>query len=103
MPCLLGIGFLGSAPMTDDASAGKRKPGLSGRNYQLEMRRRGPRIPLPIGPSYLYYDYPYYYARGHYPTHIGGYVYYPSYYRSRSYMRDRGSARRPGARRNSWR
>jgi hypothetical protein len=34
-----------------------------------------------VGPSYIYYDYPYYYARGYYPTHIGGYVYYP-YYRS---------------------
>ena len=29
-----------------------------------------------MGPSYVYYDYPYYYSRGHYPTHIGGYVYY---------------------------
>ena len=100
MPCLLAAGFLGIAPMTNDASAGKRKPGVSVRNFALEMKRRGrgPRIPLPIGPSYLYYDYPYYYSRGHYPTHIGGYVYYPSY--GRSYYRGRGS---PRARRNWWR
>lgn len=32
---------------------------------------------LPLGPSYIYYDYPYYYSRGFYPTHIGPrYVYY---------------------------
>ena len=102
MACLLAGGFLGIAPVTDDASAAKLKTGESGRNYMLEMKRRGrgPRIHLPIGPSYLYYDYPYYYARGHYPTHIGGYVYYPSYSHSRSYYRGPGSARRQRARRN---
>ena len=47
----------------------------------MKHRGRGPRIYLPIGPSYIYYDYPYYYSRGHYPTHIGGYVYYPYNYR----------------------
>ncbi len=103
MACLLAIAFLGIAPVANDASAGKsiRKPGESGRNYVLEMKRRGrgPRIPLPIGPSYLYYDYPYYYSRGHYPTHIGGYVYYPNYY-SRSYYRDPASPRRQRVRRN---
>ena len=102
MPCLLAAGFLGVAPMTNDASAGKsiRKSGESGRNYMLEMdsRDRGPRIPLPIGPSYLYYDYPYYYSRGHYPTHIWGYVYYPYY--NRSYYRGPASPRRQRARRN---
>ena len=40
-------------------------------------RRRGVRIALPRGPSHIYNDYPYYYARGYYPRHIGGYVYYP--------------------------
>jgi len=104
MACLLAVGFLGIAPVANDASAGKsiRKPGESGRNYVLEMKRRGrgPRIQLPIGPSYIYYDYPYYYSRGYYPTHIGGYVYYPYYYYSRSYYRGPGSARRQRARRN---
>lgn len=48
---------------------------------------RGTKIRLPVGPSYIYYDYPYYYARGYYPTHIGGYIYYPSYYYGRSRYR----------------
>jgi hypothetical protein len=36
----------------------------------------GVTIYLPVGPSSRYYDYSYYYSRGYYPTHIGGYVYY---------------------------
>jgi hypothetical protein len=32
---------------------------------------------MPIAPSYIYFDYPYYYSRGYYPTHIGpGHIYY---------------------------
>ena len=81
MACVLAVGFLGIAPVANAASAGQsiRKPGESARNNVLEIKRRGrgPRIYLPIGPSYIYYDYPYYYSRGYYPTHIGGYVYYP--------------------------
>ena len=103
MACLLAAGFLGIPPVANDASAGKsiRKPGESGRNYVLEMKRRGrgPRIHLPIGPSYIYYDYPYYYGRGYYPTHIGGYVYYPYYY-SRSYFGGPSTTRRQRARRH---
>jgi hypothetical protein len=101
MPCLLAIGFLGIAPMIDDASAGKSiRKRDSGRNFVLEMRRRGigPRIPLPMGPSSVYYDYPYYYSRGHYPTHIGGYVYYPRNYYTRGLSRGPGSSQRPKAR-----
>lgn len=52
----------------------------------VSRRGRGPRIKLPIGPAYIYQDYPYYYARGHYPTHIGGYVYYPPYFISRWHL-----------------
>jgi hypothetical protein len=104
MACLLAAGFLGIAAVANDASAGKsiRKPGESGRNYVLEMQRRGrdPRIHLPIGPSYIYYDYPYYYSRGYYPTHIGGYVYYPRYYYSRSYYGGPRTTRRQRARRH---
>ena len=38
---------------------------------------RGPWRPLPIAPTYNAFDYPYYYDRGHYPTHIGpGFIYY---------------------------
>jgi hypothetical protein len=87
MACLLAAGFLGIASVANAASAGQSflKPGESARNYVLESkhRGRGPRIHLPVGPAYIYYDYPYYYCRGFYPTHIRGYVYYPfshSYY-----------------------
>ncbi len=87
MPLLLVIGWLCAAQTIDSALAGKSayKSRESARSYVLEGKRvgRGPRIPLPIGPSYIYYDYPYYYSRGYYPTHIGGYVYYPSYRRAR--------------------
>lgn len=86
MACLLAVGFLGIAPVANDASAGRAavKHRDGARDYALGMRRpyRGVRIHLPIGPSYIYYDYPYYYARGYYPRHIGGYVYYPSYWPS---------------------
>ena len=51
-----------------------------------------------MGPSYIYYDYPYYYSRGHYPTHIGGYVYYPRNYYTRGFSRGPGSSQRPRAR-----
>jgi len=101
MACLLAFGFIGIAPVAN-ADSGResfRKPSKSGKNIVIDIRRRGhgPRIPLPIGPSYLYYDYPYYYSRGYYPTHIGGYVYYPrnDYYRGyyRGFNRGPGSPR----------
>jgi hypothetical protein len=84
MVSLLAVGFVSLAAITDPVSAGKSvaKSREVARSYALESkghgqrRSRSQRIYLPIGPSYIYYDYPYYYARGHYPTHIGGYVYY---------------------------
>lgn len=81
----LAVGVLAAVPVDNSAWAGA-KSRESGRNYVLESERRvrRSRIPLPIGPSYIYYDYPYYYSRGYYPTHIGGYVYYPSFRRARS-------------------
>ena len=99
MPCLLA-GFLGIAPVANGASAGKLKRGDGARSFALEMKRpgRGLRIPLPMGPSSVYYDYPYYYSRGHYPTHIGGYVYYPRNYYTRGLSRGPGSSQRPRAR-----
>jgi hypothetical protein len=86
--CLLTVGLGGFA------SAGQSflKPGESARNNVIEIkhRGRGPWPNLPIAPSYLAYDWPYYYNRGYYPTHIGpGYVYYgyPYHYRSSYYPR----------------
>ena len=83
MACLLTVGLGGLS------SAGQSilKPGESARNNVTEIkhRGRGPWPNLPIAPSYRAYDWPYYYRRGHYPTHIGpGYVYYgyPYSYRS---------------------
>ena len=92
MACLLTVGLGGLAPEAKAASAGQSflKPGESARNNVIEIkhRRRGPWPNLPIAPSYQAYDWPYYFSRGHYPTHIGpGYVYYgyPYYYRSSYY------------------
>jgi hypothetical protein len=86
MACLLAIGSFGIAPVANADSGGRSivKPGKSTRGHVITIkpRARGPRIALPVGPSSVYCDYPYYYSRGHYPTHIGGYVYYPYYYRS---------------------
>ena len=84
MACLLALGFLGVAPVAKAASGGQPvlKPGKSVRSNVITIKPRGVRIHLPVGPGYVYCDYPYYYSRGHYPTHIGGYVYYPHYYRS---------------------
>jgi hypothetical protein len=107
MACLLAVGFHGIAPVANAASAWPSflKPGESARNYVIEIKHRGggPRLYLPIAPSYLYYDYPYYYSRGYYPTHIGpGFIYYgyPYYFYSRSYYRVPESSRRQRARRN---
>jgi hypothetical protein len=88
MACLLAVVFFGVTPAAS-ADAGEksvRKPG-KGKNFVIDIKRpvRGPRIHLPIGPAYVYYDYPYYYSRGYYPRHIGGYVYYPYHYYRRYY------------------
>jgi len=82
MACLLAVGFLGIAPVANAKSGGQsvQKPGKSAR-ITIKPRARGPLIHLPVGPGSVYCDYPYYYSRGHYPTHIGGYVYYPYHYR----------------------
>ena len=85
--CSLAVGFLGIAPAANAADSGGRlylKPGKNVRSHVITIkpRRYGTRILLPIGPGQVYCDYPYYYSRGHYPTHIGGYVYYPNSYRS---------------------
>jgi hypothetical protein len=87
MACLLAFGFLSIAQVANAADSGERsymKAAKSGRSHVITVkpRRYGPRIYLPIGPGSVYCDYPYYYSRGHYPTHIGGYVYYPYNYRS---------------------
>jgi len=95
MACFLTAGLSGVAPVADAASAGKAALGASASNDVIEIkyRGRGKRLYLPIVP-YTAYDYPYYYARGHYSKHIGpGYVYYGypyRYYRNSYYRRYRG-------------
>jgi hypothetical protein len=90
----LGVGALVFAPIADAASQGSSasRRGEGARPFVLERRvrpprrrARAPRILQPMGPAYVYYDYPYYYSRGHYPTHIARYVYVP--YHSRQYAR----------------
>jgi hypothetical protein len=86
MACLLAAGLGGFAPVANAASAGQSflNAGESAGNNVIKIKRRsrGPRIIPPIAPSYLAYDYPYYYSRGHYPRHIGpGYIHHFLYYR----------------------
>ena len=91
MACLVALGVLGVSAAADAVWAGRsfQKSRESARNYVLEGKRRdrGVRILLPIGPSYIYQDYPYYYARGYYPYRVGPhYVYYgPNSYGRRNY------------------
>lgn len=78
--CLLMTGLQRLVPEANAASAGHsfHDPAESAKNSLMEIkhRARASRIYLPIVP-YIAYDYPYYYSRGFYPTHIGpGYVYH---------------------------
>ena len=90
MGCVLAVGFLGTTPAaaTDVAEPRYVRPGRIVKAPEpIRVRRyrdnRGVRIHLPVGPSSIYCEYTYLYSRGHYPTHIGGYIYYPSnYYRT---------------------
>jgi hypothetical protein len=76
LACTLIAGFEALTAVTDVAQAQQRwqKPGerVVSNTIAIKNRVRGPWPNLPIAPSYLAYDYPYYYNRGHYPTHIGG-------------------------------
>jgi hypothetical protein len=103
MASLLAANFLGIAPMANaetighSANGGKiaRNTGSKSvagkRHFYRYPHYRSVKIHLPVGPTSVYYDYPYDYSRGHYPTHIGGYVYYiPRYVGP-------GSPRRQGA------
>jgi hypothetical protein len=92
MACSLLLVSAGIAHVANAASAGQSvsKDGVSARNNVVEIKHGGrrPWPNLPIAPSYLAYDWPYEFTRGHYPTHIGpGYVYYgyPYSYRSGRY------------------
>jgi hypothetical protein len=85
--CALAIGFLGVTPVaaTDINRPRYVKPGKfvkapDGIRYRRYRDNRGVRIHLPVGAASVYCEYPYLYSRGHYPTHIGGYVYYPYHY-----------------------
>lgn len=83
------VAIVGTASIVEAASGKKSKmkhggdqsrafvlEGKRQRRRPIRRRSRAPVIAQPIGPSYVYYDYPYYYSRGHYPTHIAQYVYY---------------------------
>ncbi len=81
MAGLLAVGTIVVASSTANA-AGPSHPGPGKHidSYVVEIGKRGGRgggFVAPIAPSYLYYDYPYYYSRGFYPTHIKpGFIYY---------------------------
>lgn len=85
MACLLAPALPGVAPMANAESVGQSmKTGKNAGKDRSDNAHRfyryrhyhSVKIYLPLGPTSIYYDYPYYYRRGHYPTHIGGYVYY---------------------------
>ena len=87
MGCALAVGFLGTTPVaaTDITEPRYVRPGKivkapDGIRYRRYRDNRGVRIHLPVGPASVYCEYPYLYSRGHYPTHIGGYIYYPYNY-----------------------
>src|SRR5262245_17545359 len=82
--CLMAVSLFGIAPVANAEGVGRsaKAEKIASANvlyprHRSKRRFRSVKIHLPLGPSSVYYDYPYYYARGHYPTHIGGYVYYP--------------------------
>jgi hypothetical protein len=82
MACFLTAGLGGLASAVNAASAGQsflNTGKIEGNVIEIGERYHGSRFYLPIVP-YIAYDYPYYYSRGYYPTHIGpGYIYgYPS-------------------------
>jgi hypothetical protein len=92
--CSLAVGFTAVAPVVNAESL---RSGKSARNKiaaNKKYRIRRVLIHLPIGPASIYHDYPYYYSRGYYPTHIGGYVYYPYYFYRHPYYRYRERVRR---------
>jgi hypothetical protein len=102
--------LLGAAQIAKAESAGQSnaKSSKIAKYRAVHIRRHGcgPRIYLPIGPSYRYYDYPYYYSRGHYPTHIEpGFIYFGRPYAHyvdcyRAHMRGSGPLGRHKARRS---
>jgi hypothetical protein len=94
----MALGFLFVAPAADAASIAPsvRMPDASAGVVEVTYRGRGRRFFLPIAPSYQYYDYPYEYSVGRYPTHIKpGFIYFgrPFSYYSRSYYSKYGSRR----------
>lgn len=80
--CLLTVGLIGVSSTASAAPAARSfftlEQGVKNSVTPIKRRRyRAKRLYVPIAPSYLAYDYPYYYSRGYYPTHIGpGYIYY---------------------------
>ncbi len=96
MTCLLAAGLFGFAPAANAATAGQMflnadkaagNPVIPVKRHVKHRRSTHKYTPPPIAPAYIYYDYPYYFSRGHYPTHIGrGFVYYaPPYDYRRGY------------------
>jgi hypothetical protein len=61
----LAAGFLDSASAADVGFPAPPPP-----RSARAATDSGPPIVIPIAPSFIYYDYPYLYSIGHYPTHI---------------------------------
>ena len=83
--CLLAVSIVGIASVADAAPARKSTAHATKKSRPLVVnvyrRYASPPMYVPVGPSYLFYDYPYYYSRGFYPTHIGPhYIFYGPQY-----------------------
>jgi hypothetical protein len=63
----------------------KRHAAKAAKYHHRNQVIRGPVVRNPASPSMIYYDYPYYYARGFYPLHIRSCLSYPCRIYSRSY------------------
>jgi hypothetical protein len=90
----LAVGFTSVASMVNAESLKPVKSVRDKLGTKKKHRFRGVRIHLPIGPTSVYHDYPYYYSRGYYPTHVGGYAYYPYYFYRHPYYHYRERVRR---------
>lgn len=103
LACLAAAGFLGissGASVAAGPSILQATGSVQTDVIKVGRRGHGSLTFLPIAPTYRAYDYPYYYSRGYYPTHIGpGYIYHAPIY---SYGSSAGYSSGHGDRCTKW-
>jgi hypothetical protein len=83
--CLVAVAVVAAAPPVGIGADGvghahaksSRHAATVGVHRSGRYRVRTVRYFLPTGPGIIYYDYPYFYARGFYPRHIRSCLSYP--------------------------